>query len=86
MLALLGLRYFKLLTHVAPSHILLLHERINLRIRYLRFLPISELEKKFQSLEGEVQVMRREAKARERRISELELSNSRLENCVQEIG
>ena len=33
---------------------------------------ISELEKKFLVLEGEVQLLRREAKARERRISDLE--------------
>ena len=47
---------------------------------------VSELEKKFQALEGEVQVMRREAKVRERRISDLELRNTRLEDCVQQIG
>ena len=47
---------------------------------------ISELEKKFIALEGDVQVMRREAKAQERRISDLELRNSRLEDCVQQIG
>ena len=47
---------------------------------------VSELEKKFLSLEGEAEVMRREDKARERRISDLELRNSRLENCVQQIG
>ena len=47
---------------------------------------VSELEKKFQTLEGEVQVMRREAKARERRISDLQLRNSRLKDCVQQIG
>ena len=35
---------------------------------------LSELEKKFIALEGE---MRREAKAQERRISDLELRNSR---------
>ena len=44
---------------------------------------VSELEKKFIALEGE---MRREAKAQERRISDLELRNSRLEDCVQQIG
>ena len=33
---------------------------------------MSELEKKFLVLEGEVQLLRREAKARERRISDLE--------------
>ena len=47
---------------------------------------VSELEKKFIALEGDVQVMRREAKAQERRISDLELRNSRLEDCVQQIG
>ena len=47
---------------------------------------VSELEKKFLALEGEVQVMRREGKARERRISDLELRNTRLEDCVQQIG
>ena len=47
---------------------------------------ISELEKKFLALEGEVQVLRREAKVQERKISDLELSNTRLENCLQQIG
>ena len=47
---------------------------------------LSELEKKFLALEGEVQVLRKEAKARETRISDLELRNSRLEDCVQQIG
>ena len=47
---------------------------------------VSELEKKFLALEGEVEVMRREAKARERRISDLELRNTRLEDCVQQVG
>ena len=47
---------------------------------------VSELEKKFIALEGDVQVMRREAKARERRISDLELRNSRLEDCVKQVG
>ena len=47
---------------------------------------VSELEKKFLSLEGEAEVMRREDKARERRITDLELRNSRLEDCVQQFG
>ena len=47
---------------------------------------VSELEKKFLALEEEVGVMRREAKAQERRISALELRNSRLEDCVQQFG
>ncbi len=47
---------------------------------------ISDLEKKFLAMEGEVEVMRREAKARERRISDLELRNTRLEDCVQQVG
>ena len=47
---------------------------------------VSELEKKFLALENEVEVMKREAKARDRRISDLELRNSRLEDCVQQIG
>ena len=47
---------------------------------------ISELEKKFLALEGEVQVMKREAKSREGRISNLELRNSRLEDSLQQIG
>ena len=47
---------------------------------------VSELEKKFLALEDDVQVLRREAKARERRISDLELRNTRLEYCVQQVG
>ena len=47
---------------------------------------ISELEKKCLALEDEVQVIRREGKTRERRISDLELRNTRLEDCVQQIG
>ena len=47
---------------------------------------LSELEKKFLTLEEEVGAMRREAKARERRISDLEIRNTRLEDCVQQVG
>ena len=47
---------------------------------------VSDLEKKFLALEGEIQEMRRQDKTRDRRISELELRNSRLEDCVQQIG
>ena len=47
---------------------------------------LSELEKKFLALEEDVQVIMREAKARERRISDLELRNTRLEDGVQQIG
>ena len=41
---------------------------------------VSELEKKFLVLEGEFGEMKREAKARERRISDLELRNTRLQS------
>ena len=47
---------------------------------------LSELEKKFLALAEDVEVIRREAKARERRISDLELRNTRLEDGVQQIG
>ena len=49
-------------------------------------LKVFELEKKFLALEKEVGVMRGDGKARERRISDLELRNSRLEDCVQQVG
>ena len=47
---------------------------------------VSELEKKCLSLEEEVQVIRRADKERERRISDLEVRYTRLEDCVQQIG
>ena len=47
---------------------------------------LSELEKKCRSLEEEVQVIRREDKTRDRRISDLELRNTMLADCVEQIG
>ena len=47
---------------------------------------LSELEKKCRSLEEEVQVIRKEDKTRDRRISDLELRNTRLADCVEQIG